>query len=202
MASAKAFANTFADGTGALGSDGVLRGPSHTGGGVGLYNRYGHFFGEAEGGEAITPVDATSLNGRALELIRTQGRTRTLTPMDFAAAFTVPFEIAPPPAGYYPGHYANGTGSLGADSNGLAGGGLATSAPASAASVEALLAHTQHTNALLSQMLSHTATTADSTAATAGYGPPRIVRSYQELLEEDIMLKQAKAIVASSSTIK
>ncbi|SFP79228.1 hypothetical protein SAMN04515668_0359 [Hymenobacter arizonensis] len=161
----KSAAATFQDGTGALGSNGVLRGPSHQGGGIALFSRYGHFYGEAEGGEAITPTDATLRNAGALELIRTAGRTRTLTPNDFAASFqNLPYHVIPPPAGYYPGHYASG-GTL------PSVGGLASGGGASAVSVDALRADVQQTNALLQQMLRHTASTADSNKAIAEKPP-------------------------------
>jgi hypothetical protein len=186
--SAKAFANSFADGTGALGSDGVLQGPRHTGGGIGLFNRYGHFYGEAEGGEAITPVDATARNARALELIRTQGRTRTLTPLDFAHAFTVPFEIAPPPAGYYPGHYATG-GTLPAGSGGLAGG--SASAADLSARMGSLEAQTARTNELLEQVVRHTARAADSNDFLADRPP--IVPDYETAMAYDRKLQEIRA---------
>lgn len=157
-------AKSFESGTGALGGDGLLRGPRHAQGGVGLFSRYGHFFGEAEGGEAITPVDASINNANALALIRTKGRTKQLTAADFAELGTT--RVLPSPSG---AHYANGTGALGAGR--AAGPGQVVIAAADLSDIletnRALLGTNQ-------QMLAHLQAINGATTATAAK-PPLII---------------------------
>jgi hypothetical protein len=160
VASAKGLANTFADGTGALGSDGVLRGPAHSKGGIGLFNRYGHFYGEAEGGEAITPVDASRRNGPLLEVLRTKGRTRQLTLADFVEISGT--RTLPPPTT----HYAAG-GTLGS----AAGVGAAGST-AGQGQVVIATADLSELVATNRAMLSHLQSIGAATAQTAAFGPP------------------------------
>lgn len=196
VSSAKQLSNAskYADGTGALGSDGVLQGPSHGGGGIGLYSRNGHFYGEAEGGEAITPTDATRLNGPVLALLRTAGRTRTLGIADYEAAFarmprlSASYHVVSPPAGYYPGHYANGTGSL--------GGGLASTGGASnlADRIGALEAQAARTNELLEQVVSHTGRTADSNQFIAE--KPPIVPDHDTALRYQKLAQEVETFAA------
>lgn len=155
----KSAAKSFANGTGALGSDGVLAGPAHSQGGIGLYSRYGQFWGEAEGGEAITPVDATRKNAAVLALIRTKGRTKQLTPADFADIANT--QVLPPPSGTY----ASGTGSLGSAlySRGATSGGPGQVVVAEA-DLSALVANT-------AGMLAHLQKVVASNEQIAAYGP-------------------------------
>ncbi len=193
VASAKqlATATRYADGTGALGSDGVLRGPRHSQGGI-PFTVAGRPGFEAEGGEAVTPVDATQRNGALLALIRTEGRSRTLGPLDMLRiannAQAVVSSVRPTPANYFePGGVLN--------KSGVSGG------QASAADVGALRAEMQRNNLLLAQLVGsaeatagNTARAADHAASTAantdeikrkptGGGP----RTYEDLQREDDM---------------
>jgi hypothetical protein len=79
-----------------LGDGGIIEGGSHASGND-VPVQGGKY--RVEGGEAITPVDATANNGPALELIRTKGRKRRLTAADFAEIAGV--QVLPPPGGAY-----------------------------------------------------------------------------------------------------
>jgi hypothetical protein len=162
VAAAKGFATAtkYADGTSSLGSNGLLAGPSHAQGGIGLFNRYGHFYGEAEGGEAITPVDASRLNGPLLEVLRTKGRTRQLTLADFVEISGT--RTLPPPTT----HYAAG-GTLGSAAGVSAAGGTAGQGQVVIAAAD--LSELVATNRA---MLSHLQSIGAATAQTAAFGPP------------------------------
>ncbi|MGI4865997.1 MAG: hypothetical protein ACRYFZ_18890 [Janthinobacterium lividum] len=199
--SAQQLGKSFEDGTGALGSDGVLRGPRHAGGGVGLFNRYGHFFGEAEGGEAITPVDATNNNAAVLELIRTKGRSRRLTPADYMNALagdagSIARSIVPTPKTY-------------SEPGGILNKGGTPSGQASSGDLKAVAALIGQQNGLLVQAIARLDSIAESGAATqthaeqtavsnqalVAYGPARLAIGHQEIQqmrEEEAAAEQAK----------
>lgn len=174
----KALGNTFADGTGALGEDGVLRGPSHAAGGVALFSRSGHYYGEAEGGEAISPVSSSRNNAAALELIRTAGRTRVLTPADFAQIGNV--RVLGPPATTF----ANGTAALGSS---LQAAGMVA---VSSADLSALL----DTN---KQMLAHLSAVAEHTKDVRDFGPPITVYGPEESIKRREVDKRTDETVAA-----
>lgn len=197
VASAKqlATATKYEAGTGALGSDGVLQGPTHAGGGIQLYSPSGVHWGEAEGGEAITPRDASSRNAAVLAMLRTEGRGRTLSPADYMRALAgqaqgMAQNMRPTPESYY-----------------RAGGVLnkGTAAPAggyaSAEEVRGLRTEQQRTNTLLGQLVGNTEATASNTARTAAHtsktadntdeikrkptgGPPRTLEDVQREAEQ------------------
>lgn|GEM_PF-6793829 len=173
-----------------------MRGPSPANGGI-PFTVAGRPGFEAEGGEAVTTTDATQRNGPLLQLIRTDGRSRTLGPLDMLQlaqrAQGVAMSIEPTPKSYF-------------EASGLLNKGGAAGGQASAADVDSLRAKLQRNNALLEQLITNTANVASSTAATQAhttqpaashhklvdYGPPRIVRSHQEVLDDDKLLKEVR----------
>ncbi|MDO7849908.1 hypothetical protein Q5H92_26350 [Hymenobacter sp. M29] len=183
---AKALGDTFADG-------GVVDGPRHAQGGVQLWHQSGAHLGEMEGGEHITNRQATANNLGWLDFINTAGRARPLTAIDFSQ-FTLPYEIAPPPAGYYPGHYANG-GTL------PTGGELAGSGPGASdlsARMGALEAQAARTNQLLEQVVQHVSDTSDSNKQIAGYGPAVLEFGYDAELKRQKLVKGVEDAKASA----
>lgn len=159
VASAKQLATAvkYADGTGAVGADGILRGPRHAAGGI-PFTVAGRPGFEAEGGEAITPVDATQNNGPLLAMLRNQGRTRTLGLTDFMQLYgsAGQLQIKPPPASYF-------------EAGGVLNKGGVASGQASAADVGALAARLDRNNELLAQLVGNTGSIAASSAATQGH---------------------------------
>ncbi|MDO7885993.1 hypothetical protein [Hymenobacter cheonanensis] len=163
VASAKSLATAvkYEAGTGALGSDGVLRGPRHAQGGI-PFTVAGVPGFEAEGGEAITPRDASARNAPVLAMLRTEGRARTLGPADYMralamSAYTTVVNTQPPPASYLE---AGGI---------LNRGGAPAGGYASAADVGALASQQQRTNAYLAQLVGNTEATANNTARAADH---------------------------------
>jgi hypothetical protein len=128
-----------------LGDGGIIQGGSHASG-----NDVPIFGGRVrvEGGEAITPVDATRLNGPLLEVIRTKGRKRALTLADFAE-ISGTRTLPPPTTGPYAAGGTLGSASVGADN---------TDASELLVVSRAMLNHLQSIGA--------------ATAQTAAFGPP------------------------------
>jgi hypothetical protein len=161
VASAKGLASAtkFEAGTGALGADGVLRGPSHAQGGI-PFTVDGVPGFEAEGGEAITPRDASTHNAPMLAMLRTVGRTRTLGPMDYmrvlgTSAYAAVANIQPPPRSYLE---AGGI---------LNRGGAPAGGYASAADMGALAGQLARQSGLLTQVVDQLGSVASSTARAA-----------------------------------
>jgi hypothetical protein len=154
VASAKSLSNAtkYADG-GTLDDQGVLRGPSHAQNGIQLFGRNGAYYGEAEGGEGITPRDATANNLGLLYMLRTVGRRRALTAADLSGG--LPTVKAPSSW-----HYANG-------------GNLPTAGLPASSDLTAMRAAVEQQTALLTVVVAHTGNTAAATRATADYGPAR-----------------------------
>jgi len=143
VVAARNLGKSFGDG-GVLEDGGVIKGGSHASGNdVPIYG--GRF--RVEGGEMITPVDATQKNRSALDLIRTAGRTRTLLPEDFAKAAS--FRVLPSPSRTF----ATG-GVLPTPNGGEAGGGPEAGA-VGLARLEELEAQQRRTNELLSILVSY-----------------------------------------------
>jgi hypothetical protein len=137
-----------------MGDGGIIEGGSHASGNdvPVMGGKY-----RVEGGEAITPVDATVNNGPALELIRTKGRNKKLTAADFAELSGT--QVRPAPTG---GSYGAG-GILGSRGS-VAGPGQVV---VREADLSALVANT-------SGMLAHLQTVAATNQQIAGYGPAKL----------------------------
>jgi hypothetical protein len=201
IVSVKNAAKAFEAG-GVVGDDGVLRGPRHSAGGI-PFTVAGKPGFEAEGGEHITPVDATQKNGPLLQLIRTQGRSRTIGPLDMlqiaSNAQSVTTSIQPTPKAYFE---AGGVLS----SAGVSGG------QASSADLGALASRLDRHSDLLGQVVAHLGNVAESTAATQehtaatathtdtirAYGPPVLEFGYDaELKRQDLQkgMERAEAMV-------
>lgn len=178
-----------------LGDGGVIEGGSHASG-----NDVPVFGGRyrVEGGEAITPVDATSNNAAVLELIRTKGRNRRLTPMDYFNALAgdaqgVARSIVPTPKTYF-------------DAGGILYKGGTPGGQASSQDLAAMTSQLYQLNGQVAQLVASNGSIAESSAATqahtadaassnqtlVAFGPPRMVRSHQEVLEDEQLLKEAK----------
>jgi hypothetical protein len=205
IASAKqlATATKFEAGTGALGADGVLRGPRHAQGGI-PFTVGGRPGFEAEGGEAITPVDATQRNGALLALIRTQGRSRTIGPLDMLRlagnAQAAATAIVPTPKAYY-------------ETGGILNKGGTPGGQVSSQDMAAVTVRLDQQNGALLQIAARLDNIAESSAATQAhtrqaaasnqalvdFGPPRIVRSHQEVLDDEQLLKEAKQAKSDAS---
>jgi hypothetical protein len=164
---------------------GIIQGGSHASG-----NDVPVFGGRVrvEGGEGILPVDATRKNYAAFELLRTQGRRRTLTPQDFAALAQQTPRVLPTPAGVVQGRYADG---------GVLPTGQRTAAPAAPAAnnSQALEAKLERNNALLERILGSSDATARNTAAIAAKPSGNGDRNEQVLFEEEARLNAAKRVV-------
>jgi len=203
VASAKSLATSvkYEAGTGALGADGVLRGPRHAQGGI-PFTVAGVPGFEAEGGEAVTPRDASARNAPVLAMLRTEGRARTLGPADYmralaTSAYTSVTNTLPPPASYLE---AGGI---------LNRGGAPAGGYASAADLSALASQQQQTNALLNTVVAqlntvatsttraadHAATTAATNTQIARFGPARLAIGHEEIQRMQVeaqMLEQAR----------
>ncbi len=178
-----------------LGDGGIIEGGSHASG-----NDVPVFGGRyrVEGGEAITPVDATHNNAAVLELIRTKGRNWRLTPFEYMNALAgeaqgIARSLVPTPQTYF-------------EAGGILNKGGTSGGQASDAGLAAVATQLYQLNGQVAQLVASNGSIAESSAATQAhtgqaaasnqtlvdFGPPRIVRSYQEILEEEDMLKQAK----------
>lgn len=174
LAQARSLSKSFGDG-------GVIEGGSHASGNdvPVMGGKY-----RVEGGEAITPVDATTKNGAALELIRTKGRKKQLTLADFAEISTT--RVAAPPAGKG-GQYGDG-GVLGKGGSNTSAAGVG---PTQVVVEKADLAELISTNRA---MLAHLQTVAAATSTTAAYGPARLTIGPYEASQ--IELEKRKADLA------
>ncbi|MDF7810758.1 hypothetical protein [Hymenobacter sp. YC55] len=173
VVSARSLGKSLGDG-GLLEDGGEIKGGSHASGNdvPVMGGRY-----RVEGGEMITPVDATQKNRSALELIRTEGRRRTLLPSDFAQAGN--YRVLPAPITRTQG-------------SALADGGILGSAPVGSASPEGsgitlaeVAAQIQQTNALLARVVS-------SNDAIASYGPAQLAIGPGEAVAIDGQKKLAE----------
>ncbi|TGE08258.1 coiled-coil domain-containing protein [Hymenobacter fodinae] len=124
-----------------------------------------------EGGEMITPVDATQRNRAALELIRTQGRKRTLLPADFAQAGAV--RVLPSPSRSGAPLAAGGVLEVASGSNTGA-----TAGSSSSSALELLLAQA---NGLLAEIATHTQSAADRPDPVLQFGPSEALSADQQL---------------------
>lgn len=163
IASAKGLANSLGDG-------GIIEGGSHASGNdvPVMGGKY-----RVEGGEAITPVDATLNNGEALELIRTKGRKQKLTSADFAELGSV--RVLPSTSGTY------GAGGI------LGGGSAAVGAGkvvVAEADLSALVANT-------AGMLAHLQTVAATNQQIADYGPASLQIGPYEATRIDLEKQKA-----------
>jgi hypothetical protein len=182
IVSVKNAAKAFEAG-GVVGEDGVLRGPRHSAGGI-PFTVAGKPGFEAEGGEALTPVDATQKNGPLLRLIRTEGRSRTLGPLDMlklaSSAQAKASSIHSTPSAYF-------------EAGGVLSSGGTSSGQASDAGLSALAFRLDRQSALLAQVVDylssvaessaatqeHTASTANHTGTIQAYGPPVLEFGYE-----------------------
>ncbi|WP_310394145.1 hypothetical protein [Hymenobacter sp.] len=155
---------------------GVLKGPSHAQGGIRGTGRFANI--EVEGGEGVLPVDATRRNYAAFELLRTAGRTRTLTAADFADAAAV---RVLPPAG---NRFADG----GVLPGGAGAGGVLVP--------QAELAELVATN---KQMLARLDAVAASNQQIAGYGPAVLAIGPGEALRIEEQRQSVRAAEASAA---